>query len=112
MNRIFAVLYTYTPEVALQDATRPAHLAHLRRLADTGTLVASGPWGPDDARGGLLLFRAEARAAVQAIVDRDPFVVAGVVGACAIREWRPLLGPAAEALSAPPAVSGLTSAPA
>lgn len=100
MTKMFAVMYAYSPDVALQDATRPAHLEHLRRLVDDGALVASGPWGPDDARGGLLVFHAGDRAAVQAIVDRDPFVIQGVVAACEIHEWVPLLGPAAGALSA------------
>jgi len=85
--------------VALQDATRPLHLEHLRRLVDDGRLVASWPWGPGDARGGLLVFRANDRAAVQAIVDRDPFMTQGVVATCDIREWVPLLGPAAGTLT-------------
>ncbi len=100
MAKPFAVMYSYSADVALQDATRPLHLEHLRRLVDDGALVASGPWGSDDARGGLLIFHANDRAAVQAIVDRDPFVMQGVVSTCEIREWVPLLGPAAEALTA------------
>lgn len=99
MTKVFAVIYAYSPDVALQDATRPAHLEHLRRLVDDGALVASGPWGLDDARGGLLVFRANDRAAVQAITDRDPFMTAGVVATCDIREWVPLLGPAASMLA-------------
>ena len=100
MPRIFAVTYFYTPDVVLQDATRPAHLAHLRGLVDAGTLVASGPWAPADAHGGLLLFRADDRAAVQAIVDQDPFTIQGVVATSEIREWVPLLGPAVQVLVA------------
>lgn len=101
MAKTFAIMYFYTPDKARQDATRPAHLEHLRRLLDNGTLVASGPWGPDDARGGLLVFRADDRAAIQAIVDTDPFITEGVVATSDIREWVPLLGPATEALGSP-----------
>ena len=101
MTRTFAIMYSYTPDNARQDATRPAHLEHLRRLVDDGTLLASGPWGPDDDRGGLLVFHANDRAAVQAIVDRDPFITQGVVATSDIREWVPLLGPATEALAEP-----------
>jgi uncharacterized protein YciI len=101
MAKTFAIMYFYTSDTALQDATRPAHLEHLRRLVDDGTLVASGPWGPDDARGGLLVFRASDRAAIQAIVDRDPFMTQGVVASSDIREWVPLLGPAVAALASP-----------
>lgn len=100
MRKSFAVMYSYSADVALQDATRPLHLEHLRRLVDKGALVASGPWGPGDNRGGLLIFHANDRAAVQAIVDSDPFMTQGVVATCEIREWVPLLGPAAQALVA------------
>ena len=100
MVRTFAVMYDYTPDKARQDAVRPDHLAHLKRLVDEGALIASGPWGADDARGGLLIFQANDHGAVQAIVDRDPFVTEGVVAACDIREWLPLLGPAAGAFAA------------
>ena len=100
MKKIFAITYAYSPDAALQDATRPLHLEHLRRLVEDGVLVASGPWGPDDARGGLLVFHANDRAAVRAILDRDPFVTQGVVATCEVREWVPLLGPAAQALAA------------
>jgi len=99
MASTFALMYSYTPDVVLQDATRPAHLAHLRRLVDDGRLVASGPWGPGDARGGLLIFRADDRAAVQAIVGRDPFTTEGAVATCEIRERVPLLGSAAGTLT-------------
>lgn len=101
MAKSFVVMYSYSPDVALQDATRPLHLGHLRKLVGDDALVASGPWGPDDARGGLLIFHAHDRAAVQAIVDSDPFMTQGVVATCDIREWVPLLGPAAPTLAAP-----------
>lgn len=81
MAKPFAVIYSCSADVALQDATRPLHLEHLRRLIDDGTLVASGPWGQDDVRGGLLIFHAHDRAAVQAIVGSDPFMSRGW--------WRP-----------------------
>jgi uncharacterized protein YciI len=48
----------------------------------------------------LLIFRVDDQAAVQAIVDRDPFITQGVVATSEIREWVPLLGPAAQALTA------------
>lgn len=100
MTKTFAVMYAYSPDVALQDATRPLHLEHLRRLVDDGTLIASGPWGPEDARGGLLVFHVKDRAAAKAIVDKDPFVTQGVVATREVHEWVPLLGPAVGPLSA------------
>jgi uncharacterized protein YciI len=47
----------------------------------------------------LLIFRGEDKAAVQAIVDKDPFTTAGVVANAEIREWAPPLGPVAARLT-------------
>jgi uncharacterized protein YciI len=99
MAKTFVLTYSYTPDVALQDANRPSHIDYLRKLVDDGTLVVSGPWGPDDARGGLLVYRADDRDVVQTIMDNDPFVTSGVVADARIREWVPLLGPAAATLT-------------
>jgi len=45
------------------------------------------------------VFRAADKAAVQAIVDADPYGRAGVVANAEIREWVPPLGPAASAIT-------------
>ncbi|MFC5950057.1 YciI family protein [Pseudonocardia lutea] len=99
MATTFAVLYTYTDDTALRDDTRPAHRDYLRGFVDDGTLLVAGAWAPGEAPGGLLIFRAEDRAAVQGIVDKDPFTTAGVVASADIREWAPPLGPLAGALT-------------
>jgi uncharacterized protein YciI len=44
MTKAFVVMYSYSADATLQDATRPLHLEHLRRLVDDGALIASGPW--------------------------------------------------------------------
>jgi uncharacterized protein YciI len=97
MASTFAVIYSYTDDAALRDDTRPAHRDYLRGLADDGALLVAGAWAPTEAPGGLLVFRAEDKATVQAHVDEDPFTRAGVVANAEIREWAPPLGP----LSAP-----------
>jgi uncharacterized protein YciI len=99
MATTFAVLYSYTDDTELRDAARPAHRDFLRELADEGSLLVAGAWAPGEAPGGLLIFRAEDKSAVQAIVDKDPFTTAGVVSAADIREWAPPLGPLAGALT-------------
>ncbi|WP_433504570.1 YciI family protein [Pseudonocardia halophobica] len=99
MATTFAVIYTYTDDTELRDATRPAHRDYLREFVDSGSLLAAGAWAPAEAPGGLLIFRAEDKSAVQAIVDKDPFTTAGVVSAADIREWAPPLGPVAGALT-------------
>ena len=95
----FALIYTYTDDTELRDATRPAHRDYLRPFAEDGTMLVAGAWAPGEAPGGLLVFRVEDRAAVQAIVDADPFSTAGVVARAEIREWAPPLGPLAGALT-------------
>ena len=99
MASTFAVIYTYTDDAALRDATRPAHRDYLRGLADDGAMLVAGAWAPAEAPGGLLIFRGEDKAAVQAIVDEDPFTTAGVVAVAEIREWAPPLGPLAAPLN-------------
>jgi uncharacterized protein YciI len=99
MASTFAVIYTYTDDTGLREATRPAHRDYLRGLADDGTLLVAGAWAPSEAPGGLLVFRAEDKAAVQAIVDGDPYTTAGVVAGADIREWVPPLGPVAPQLN-------------
>lgn len=99
MASTFAVIYTYTDDTAHREATRPSHRAYLRGLADDGLLLVAGAWAPAEAPGGLLIFRAEDKAAVQAIVDEDPYTTAGVVANSEIREWAPPLGPLAAQLN-------------
>jgi uncharacterized protein len=69
---IFAVTYKYSDDVATRDALRTEHRDYLRGLADQGLLLVSGPFGPDDPAGALLLFRADDKAHVDALVDKDP----------------------------------------
>jgi uncharacterized protein YciI len=99
MASTFAVIYIYTDDSALRDATPPAHRDYLRGLADDGALLVAGAWAPTEPPGGLLIFRGEDKAAVQAIVDEDPFTTAGVVANAEIREWAPPLGPVAAQLT-------------
>jgi uncharacterized protein YciI len=99
MASTFAVIYTYTDDTALREATRPAHRDYLRGLADDGALLVAGAWAPGEAPGGLLVFRTGDKAAVQAIVDEDPYTTAGVVAGADIREWVPPLGPVAPQLN-------------
>ena len=69
---IFAVTYRYSDDVATRDALRTEHRDYLRGLADRGLLLVSGPFGADEAPGALLLFRADDKAHVDALVEKDP----------------------------------------
>jgi uncharacterized protein YciI len=90
---IFAVTYRYSDDVATRDNLRTEHRDYLRRLADRGLLLVSGPFGPDEAPGALLLFRADDKAHVDALVEKDPFTPSGVIAQTDTAEWEPVIGP-------------------
>jgi uncharacterized protein YciI len=95
---IFAVTYRYSDDVATRDALRNEHREYLRDLADQGLLLVSGPFGPDDPAGALLLFRADDRPHVDALVGNDPFTASGVIVDATTAEWEPVIGPLLPAL--------------
>ena len=82
---IYAVLITYDDR-EVRDRVRPAHRAFLQEQLDRGALVSGGPFVDDS--GALLVYEAESEAALQEIVDRDPYTqTEGCLGSIAIREW-------------------------
>jgi uncharacterized protein len=94
---IIAVTYRYTDNAAARDRVLPEHRDYLRGLADQGLLLVSGPYGPDEPRGALLLFRAE-KARVNELLDKDPFKTNGVIATTEIAAWEPVIGPVVAAL--------------
>jgi uncharacterized protein YciI len=90
---IFAVTYRYSDDVATRDALRTEHRDYLRGLADQGLLLVSGPFGPDEPAGALLLFRADDKAHVDELIDKDPFTTSGVIAEATTAEWEPVIGP-------------------
>ena len=90
---IFVVTYRYTDDVANRDGARTEHRDYLRGLADQGLLLVSGPFGPDEAPGALLLFRADDKAQINALVEKDPFTTCGVIADTETAEWDPVIGP-------------------
>jgi uncharacterized protein YciI len=95
---IYAVTYRYSDDVATRDRVRPEHREYLRGLADRGTLLLSGPYGPDEPAGALLIFRAEDKAEVAALLEKDPFATTGVIVSSETAEWDPVLGPLRSAI--------------
>ena len=90
----FVATYTYTDDSATRDAVRPAHREHLARFAgDEGlpdvVLVLSGP---TDDGGAVLVFEATSPAAVERVLDSDPFTTEGVVASRRVVGWNPVLG--------------------
>ncbi len=62
-----------------------AHVAHLRALGQTGSLVICGPLG--DGKRAIQLFRASSQAEIWQIVQRDPFVKEKYYRSCEIQEF-------------------------
>jgi uncharacterized protein len=90
---IYAVTYRYSDDVATRDRVRPEHREYLRGLADRGLNLLSGPFGPDEPAGGLLIFRAANKAEVTALIEKDPFTIHRVISSREIAEWNPATGP-------------------
>ena len=95
---IFAVTYKYSDDVGTRDALRTEHRDYLRGLADQGLLLVSGPFGPDDPAGALLLFRTNDRSHVEALVGKDPFTVSGVIADATTATQVVILAPIAYAI--------------
>jgi uncharacterized protein YciI len=85
---LYAVIFTDDPERGAARAQHmAAHLAFLERNA--ARIKAAGPLlGGEAPPGGLWLVEAPDRAAVQALVEEDPFWPTGLRRATAIHEWR------------------------
>jgi uncharacterized protein len=85
-NMKFATLIEYTPDKAKIAAARPEHRDYLKNVLESGRLVISGPFAGDE--GGLLVYEANSREDVEAILRDDPFTRAGVFVSWRIHEWR------------------------
>ena len=88
---VFAVNYQYGAEPHQLDEIRPIHRAWLSELLEKGLLLASGPMV--DNPGALLIFRAESAIELSALLDNDPFDIAGFIGTRSIQQWNPVFGP-------------------
>jgi uncharacterized protein YciI len=88
---IFAVSYLYTATPEQLDQIRPIHRQFLSGLLEGGQLLASGPM--IDNPEALLIFNAESAEQLSAILDNDPFDIAGFIGTRSIQQWNPVFGP-------------------
>ena len=85
MAETFAVSYGYVPEMDQRRVPhREAHLKFLRGLADQDRLLLAGAL-TEPVDGGWLVVRAESAAAARAMVDADPYALAGLIRSVTIR---------------------------
>jgi len=86
MPRRAVVLYASAPDVLSRaPAHFPAHKARLDAFHGRGDLLGVGTFGDPQAEGSMAIFAN--RAAAEAFVAEDPFVLNGVVASYAIRDW-------------------------
>ncbi len=81
------------------------HVEYLNGLIAQGKLRASGPVVGSALRAGLLIFKVQDRAELDALIAADPFAIEGLIEELTVTEWNPMFGAfAAEAAPyAPPA---------
>lgn len=80
-------------------AARPAHVARLQLLRDTGRLKLAGPFpaidaedpGPAGFTGSLIVAEFATLAEARAWADADPYVAAGVYASVDVRPFRIVL---------------------
>ncbi|WP_284987727.1 YciI family protein [Arthrobacter sp. fls2-241-R2A-172] len=89
----FAVTYSYSASTSAgRDAVRPVHVEFLKAQFDNGRLLKSGPFGPEEAPGALLIIAGESKADVESLMNRDPFHEAGLIEERTVRQWNIFFG--------------------
>lgn len=89
----FAVTYSYSDATCTaRDEHRPHHVEFLRSQFESGRLVKSGPFGPKEEPGALLLVTGDTKADVQELMDQDPFFGRGLIEERTIRQWNIFFG--------------------
>ena len=90
----FLLFYDYVENIVERRAPyREAHLEMVRSYVDQGELLLGGAFA-DPADGAAIVFKVEDRAEVEKFVERDPYVINGLVTAWRIREWTVVVGTA------------------
>ncbi len=72
---------------------RPAHVAYLADNA--ATIKVAGPYldeATGEPRGSMLILETESLEAAKAVLDKDPYAVAGLFAEVEIRPWRWVIG--------------------
>jgi hypothetical protein len=88
----FALIYEMVENFV--ERRKPFRQAHLQLINDAharGLIVMAGAMG-DPPDGGLLIFRADSPAAVEAFVEADPYVTSGIVTGWRVRQWNVVIG--------------------
>ena len=95
MSHVVATYRYADGSAAERDALRPAHRQHLATLP----VVLSGPTTSPDTEGAVIVVEDLSIEEVEAALDADPFVVAGLVAERTVVEWRVVMGSRADLLA-------------
>ncbi|MEY3677268.1 MAG: hypothetical protein RL351_495 [Actinomycetota bacterium] len=87
----YAVTYNYTASPEHLAEVRPIHREWLAERLRDGALLASGPMV--DSPTALLIWKSNSVQELAALLDHDPFDIAGCIGERVIQEWNPVFGP-------------------
>jgi uncharacterized protein YciI len=87
----YAVTYTFSAEPDEVNQIRPTHRVWLAEQFEAGSLLASGPMV--DRPAALLIFKSDSIEELNALLDQDPYEIAGVIGERTIEAWNPVFGP-------------------
>lgn len=87
----YAVQYSYGP-ADLQAEHRPAHREYLAQLHEEGKLHAAGAFQDGEPFGALLIFVADDRDALDALIKADPMHTGGALVGYTAREWTAVIG--------------------
>ena len=97
----FVLFYDYVENVIERRAPyREAHMALVRGYVDRGELVLGGAFA-NPADGAAIVFKVERQATVEEFVEKDPYVINGLVTGWRIREWTVVVGSALGEKNAP-----------
>ena len=88
---VFVVTYTYGTDPIELNQIRPDHRVWLGQQFEAKSLLASGPMV--DRQAGLLIWESNSIEELNALLDQDPFEIAGMIAERTIEEWNPIFGP-------------------
>jgi uncharacterized protein YciI len=90
----FLLFYDYGENVIERRAPyRETHLNLVRTYVDKGDLVLAGAFN-DPVDGALLVFNTNDRKTVEEFIEKDPYVINGIVTGSRIRGWTVVAGTA------------------